>query len=65
MLFRECLEKLVNSIQSMKTSEDIQSGIYLDVMSRREKSNSMTTGRYSTQSKISETIHNRFGSSHV
>ena len=31
-LYEECLSKLVQSIQSMKTSEDIQSGIYLDVM---------------------------------
>ena len=56
MLFKECLEKLIGSIQSMKSSEDIQSGIYLDVMGRREKGGFKTEGRY-TKSKISDTIH--------
>ena len=53
----------MNSIQSMKSSEDIQSGIYLDVMGRKDKGNK-TEVRYS-KSKISETIHSRFGSSHL
>ena len=48
----------------MKTSEDIQSGIYLDIMSKNEKKNA-TAGRYSLKSKISDTIHTRFGSSHI
>jgi hypothetical protein len=50
----------------MKSSEDIQSGIYLDIMDKGEKSNYSTEGRYASgKSKISETIHNRFGSSHI
>ena len=33
-LYEECLNLLTASIQSMKSSEDIQSGIYLDIMER-------------------------------
>lgn len=44
----------------MNSSEDIQSGIYLDIMDRSDKKYT-TEGRYSTKSKISDTIHKRFG----
>jgi hypothetical protein len=37
LLFRESLDKLIQSIQAMKTSEDIQSGIYLDILERSDK----------------------------
>ena len=65
-LFEECLGMLVGSIQAMKSSEDIQSGIYLDIMGRRREYS--TEGRYSTggkasgKSKISDTLHRVFGS---
>lgn len=52
----------MGSIQSMKSSEDIQSGIYLDIMSRPK--NYSSEGRYSMKSKISDTLHQKFGSNH-
>ena len=42
----------------MKSSEDIQEGIYLDVMSKTEKK---PIERYSLKSKISEVLHTKFG----
>lgn len=60
--YEECLDKLVSSIQSMKSSEDIQSGIYLDIMDRNDKNSYSTEGRYSSKSKISNTLHSKFGS---
>jgi ribosomal protein L20A (L18A) len=48
----------------MKSSEDIQSGIYLDIMDRSMKKNYSTEGRYSMKSKISDTLHSKFGSNH-
>lgn len=49
---------LMISIKSMKSSEDIQEGIYLDVMSKTEKK---PIERYSLKSKISEVLHTKFG----
>lgn len=49
----------------MNSSEDIQSGIYLDIMERNEKKKYSFEGRYSTKSKISDTIHKRFGNGQI
>ncbi len=46
----------------MKSSEDIQAGIYLDIMQKNEKKKYSTEGKYSSKSTISNTIHSRFGS---
>lgn len=61
LLYAECMERLIASIQAMKSSEDIQSGIYLDIMERAEKKNYATESRYS-RSKISDTLISKFGS---
>jgi hypothetical protein len=61
LLYAECMERLVASIQAMKSSEDIQSGIYLDIMEKTEKKNYATESRYS-RSKISDTLISKFGS---
>lgn len=37
----------------MKTSDDIQSGIYLDIMDRGDKSNYSSESKYGSRSKIS------------
>ena len=53
MLFKESLDQLILSIQSMKSSEDIQSGIYLDIMGKSEKDGALMKGRHSSKSMIS------------
>lgn len=49
----------------MKSSEDIQSGIYLDIMGKSNQKQYTTEGRYSSKSKICNTLHSRFGSGHL
>ena len=46
----------------MKSSEDIQEGIYLDIMSRAQGSQSLGHRKYSLRSKISDTLHEKYGS---
>ena len=43
----------------MKSAEDVQSGIYLDIMKKREKKYSHD-GRYSLKSKVCDTLMHRF-----
>jgi hypothetical protein len=49
LLFEECLDLLVKNIRSMNSSEDIQQGIFLDLVSR-QKSKSMMSMHPSRQS---------------
>ena len=59
-LFEEALERLMANLQAMKSSEDIQEGIYLDIMDRSERKVGLGERRYS-RSKISETLHAKYG----
>lgn len=64
-LYSECLQKLVASIQSMNSSEDIQEGIYLDIMDRSIKKKYSAEGKHSTKSKICDILISKYGSKHV
>lgn len=34
-LYRECVEAIIGSLKNMKSSEDVQTGIYLDIMKKK------------------------------
>ncbi len=34
-LYKECVDSIINSLKNMRSSEDVQTGIYLDIMNKK------------------------------
>ena len=59
--YDECLQSIVKSLRGMNTSEDVQTGIYLDIMSKKTQ-DAIPKPKYSTKSNICHTLMDRYGS---
>ena len=59
--YDECVHSIVKALRGMNSSDDVQAGIYLDIMNRKSGQN-IPKPKYSTKSNICHTLMDRYGS---
>ena len=59
--YDDCVEAMIKALRSMKTSDDVQTGIYLEIMNRKVQEE-QPKPRYSTKSTICHTLMDRYRS---